>query len=613
MSEADFKSQIEKIRDASDVVDIIGSYITLNRKGPHYEALCPFHKEKTPSFKVNPNRQSFYCFGCHTGGDVFSFVQKYEGVDFLHAARVLAQRAGLRIELTPGVSDHDAREKDKLLSVSQAVAGYYRNALLKSPQAQPARDYLNQRHLTPALELFQIGYSPLQSDDMIRWARGADIALELLEMAGVMARGEKGDWYDRFRGRLMFPVLDDIGQVLGFSGRLLPGDPRENRTGKYVNSPETPLFRKSRILYGMHLAKKPMLDRRSAILCEGQIDVIRCHLAGFSHAVAAQGTAITEDHARILRRSADDITLVLDGDTAGSEAGLRSIPIFIQAGLVSHVVTMPPGSDPDSFLQEQGAEALATLLTEAEPGMAFLCRIHLERNRDMPRETAVIRAAKEVIAAASKAPSSVFQEHLLTQAAAALGLTRDALRRDVIHAQSRDQQRQAHRAPEEAPATPSARIPPSEMQLLELMVHFPHCVDEAAPFLQPEHFHHPACADLYRKFLQHPGDEDWDLVRECIEEPDPVKTLAVRLITEEHHLFDTEEVQPHEIAQDLILSIRLKDMESHLRRLQDRRKQAEGQEKAKLTEACLVLRSDVETVRQGWEKARPILELHDEL
>ena len=145
------------------------------------------------------------------------------------------------------------------------------------------------------------------------------------------------------------------------------------------------------------------------------------------------------------------------------------------------------------------------------------------------------------------------------------------------------------------------------------MVHFPHCVDEAAPFLQPEHFHHPACADLYRKFLQHPGDEDWDLVRECIEEPDPVKTLAVRLITEEHHLFDTEEVQPHEIAQDLILSIRLKDMESHLRRLQDRRKQAEGQEKAKLTEACLVLRSDVETVRQGWEKARPILELHDEL
>lgn len=609
MTDLDFKTQVERIRDASDIVEVIGAYVKLNRRGSGYEGLCPFHKEKTPSFKVNPSRQSFYCFGCHTGGDVFSFVQQIEGVDFLHAARVLAQRAGLPVELKPGASSRDLEERDRLFSTSLAVANFYAATLAGSPQAAAARSYLQARDLEAAREPFRIGFSPAQSDALLRWAKQTGTDLALLEKIGVAARGESGDWYDRFRGRLMFPILDDLGQVLGFSGRLMPGDPREGRTGKYVNSPETPLFRKSRILYGMHLAKKPILEKRAALLCEGQIDVIRCHLAGFDHAVAAQGTAITEDHARILHRHADDITLVLDGDTAGEEAGLRAIPLLAEAGLLSHVAVLPPGEDPDSLLRTRPREDFENLLGAAAPGMVFLCRVQLDRLADMPRETAVNRAARAAVEVAARAGSAVLQEQMLAQAAEALDLSPDALRRDVLRNRSRDRRPAPPPTPDSAPP----RIPPEEVQLLELVLHFPHCLDETAPVLQPEHFQHPPCGALYRVCLGHPGDDEWDLSRACVDQPEEVKILAARLTGEDRHRFDVEEVEPHVIAHDLILAIRLRDMEARLARLRERRGQAEGAQREQLTEDSLLMKADIETVKKGWEHARPILEVHDEL
>jgi len=267
----------------------------------------PFHREKTPSFQVNPARQIYHCFGCGAGGDVFRFVQEREKVDFLTAVQILARKAGVTIELSEE-DRRDASGKDLLYKIHEEAAALYRRVLLQDPAAAPAREYLRQRQLdAPAAEKFQIGYAP-ERPAMLAWGASKKYPPEALETAGLLlrgdsARGRGGEWWDRFRNRVMFPIRDEQGRVIGFSGRVLRA---EDHPAKYVNSPETPLFHKSRVLYAIDQARHAIIDARQAILCEGQIDTLRCHLAGLTNVVAAQGTAVTEEHARILKRYADE-------------------------------------------------------------------------------------------------------------------------------------------------------------------------------------------------------------------------------------------------------------------------------------------------------------------
>src|ERR1051326_2086458 len=326
-------STLEQIRAASDIVDVIGSYLPLKRAGANFVTLCPFHKEKSPSFNVNPHRQIFHCFGCHKGGDVFAFVQEYENIDFPEAVRRLAERARIPLEFEKDPAGQKTRYlKETLLKIHEQIAQRWQGALAGEAGGQVARDYLEKRGVPQeAIKAFRLGYAPEAWDDTVNWARGKGYELPVVEQAGLILRKEGSDhFYDRFRGRLIFPICDEQGRVIGFSGRVLAGD---EKTAKYVNSPETPIFTKGKVLFALDKAKRAILDAGFAVVCEGQLDLIACHMAGLQNVVAPQGTALTADHCRILKRYVDEVVLCFDGDTAGRRAAARAFDDLLSAGI----------------------------------------------------------------------------------------------------------------------------------------------------------------------------------------------------------------------------------------------------------------------------------------
>src|SRR5262245_55169301 len=269
----------EQIRAANDIVDVIGAVVPLKRAGANFVGLCPFHKEKTPSFNVNPHRQIFHCFGCQKGGDVFRFVQDYENLSFVEALKRLAERANIPLEFEQAPGHQQARQtKDTLLQMHEQITQRWQNVLQNESAGQLARDYLAQRGITPeAVQLFRLGAAPEAWDDTVNWAKNKGYEFALVEQGGFILRKEGTDrYYDRFRGRLMFPITDEQGRVIGFSGRVLAGD---EKTAKYVNSPETPIFTKGKVFFGLDKTKRAILDAGVAIICEGQLDLIACYMA----------------------------------------------------------------------------------------------------------------------------------------------------------------------------------------------------------------------------------------------------------------------------------------------------------------------------------------------
>lgn len=421
------KQVLEDIRFRSDIVDVIDSYITLPKKGGMIKALCPFHKEKTPSFTVNRQRQSFHCFGCGAGGDVFKFVMMYEQADFMTAVRMLAERAGVPLQLEKSGGPPD--ERNLLLALHEQVADLYHTILLKGPEAGEARAYLTKRGLTPdTVEAFKIGFAPNSFDYLVNWARGKKMALDKLELGGLLVknteRPDRSPYFDRFRNRVMFPIRNEQGRIIGFSGRTLLQD---KTVAKYLNSPETPIFRKSHVLYALDRGRRDIVDKREAIVCEGQIDVIRCHQGGFTTAVAAQGTAFTEDHARILRRYADSVVLVFDSDDAGRNAAVKTATVFMQAGMAVRVAALPPGEDPDSLILKEGPPAFQKAIDEAVSALDFQIRLLVSRE-DVNTEAGLMRVSMAVLSTISQSPDAVQRERLIEQASSRLLIPSAALR-----------------------------------------------------------------------------------------------------------------------------------------------------------------------------------------
>ncbi len=357
---------LEQVRAASDIVDVIGSYLPLKRAGANFVALCPFHKEKTPSFNVNPHLQIFHCFGCHKGGDVFAFVKSYESVDFPEAVRRLADRARIPLEQEKSADGQQSRHlKETLLQIHEQITQRWQSALANEAAGQTAREYLARRGVsTDAVKLFRLGCAPELWDDTVNWAKSKGHQLALVEKAGLILRKEGSDnYYDRFRGRLIFPICDEQARVIGFSGRVLTGD---EKTAKYVNSPETPIFTKSKVFFGLDKSKRALLDAGYAVVCEGQLDLIACFMAGVQNVVAPQGTALTADHARILKRYVEEVVLCFDPDEAGQEAAVRALDSLLAAGLAVRVAVVPAPHDPDSFIQASGGAAFKQLIERAE-------------------------------------------------------------------------------------------------------------------------------------------------------------------------------------------------------------------------------------------------------
>ena len=455
---------LAEIKARIDLADLISEYgVDLRRAGSSIKACCPFHKEKTPSFIINTDRGFYKCFGCGESGDAITFVQKMEGITFVEAVRKLAERAGVKIEER---FDPQAKARARLYQINQELAAFYRRCLEQTAEAQEARDYLKSRDLwgEPA-ERFGIGYAPNIRGALLEWAKRHDFTPDELVAAGVLAapRTPGDSYYDRFHGRLTFPICDPQGRVIAFSCRLL----RESKhTGKYVNSPETEIFKKADTLYAFHLARPNIAKAvpRRAIVCEGQIDVIRCHVCGFPTAVASQGTAFTAEHVALLRRCADSADLVFDGDKAGVKAAIRTMGLFLAAGMPVRIVSLPPEDDPDSLLRKQGAEAFRACLDSAEDPAPFLVRRLRQQEAAPDAMDAVMRIAKAAVATVLDCPEPVLTARFLQDAANALHLPVETLTQDLeslrADAAEAERRREAFRARQEAQPTVAIEQPP---------------------------------------------------------------------------------------------------------------------------------------------------------
>jgi len=448
------QAMIERVRSASDIVDVIGACVPLKRAGANFVALCPFHKEKSPSFNVSPQKQSFHCFGCHKGGDVFAFVRDFEAVDFPEAVKRLADRARIPLEYEKGGPDTEARNlKDQLLQLHEQITTRWQNALHNEAAGEIARQYLLRRGVSAeAVNLFRLGYAPDLWDDTVNWARAKSIDPSLVEKAGLILARDGVGHYDRFRGRLMFPSCDEQRRVIGFSGRVLTVD---EKTAKYVNSPETPIFTKSKVFFGLDKTKRAILDAGSAIICEGQLDLIACFMAGVQNLVAPQGTAFTADHARIIKRYADEVVLCFDSDNAGQNAAVRALDSLLAAGLAIKVATVPSPHDPDSLIKASGADAFRQVIQQAEGFFDFLlkrlCLLH-----DVTSDKGRLAVIREMSEALQKTGNAVLIDTHAQKTAIQLGVATESVRTEfaraghggnITRAESREPQPESPTAP----------------------------------------------------------------------------------------------------------------------------------------------------------------------
>ena len=368
---------IRQIQDRLDIVDVVGGYLPLKRAGRHYKALCPFHQEKTPSFMVNPTKQIFHCFGCGEGGDAISFVMKYERMEFPEAVRTLAPRVGVEVpDVRPG--GPKVSEASELSRTLEFAAAFFQQTL-QQPVGAPALAYLTGRGVTAAsVQELRLGFAPESWDALLGAAQASGIRPEIVERVGLaVAREGRGGWYDRFRGRIMFPVWDAKGKVIGFGGRVL-----DDSQPKYMNSPETEVYVKSRVLYGLHVAAPHIREHDYVAIVEGYLDFLIPYQLGIRNLVASMGTSLTVDQIQLLRRYTRHVVIVYDGDYAGELATLRGLDLLLGEGMQVKVVGLPPGEDPDSAARRLGAEGFRQLLADAQDLFAY--KLAILRRRHNP-------------------------------------------------------------------------------------------------------------------------------------------------------------------------------------------------------------------------------------
>lgn len=539
MSSNDWDLFKEELRARCDIADVVSVYVPLKRAGTTLKGLCPFHREKTPSFNVDPRRQMFHCFGCGAGGDVFAFVQNIEKTDFLGALQLLARKAGMedRIPRGGGGGGGPPGEREKLFEIHDQLASHYHELLMKAPEAQPARDYLLRREIPEAVwKAWRIGYAPNRYDAVINWGKQKGHDLKLLIAAGVVATRDEdsdraGQPYDRFRGRVMFTICDATGRVVAFSGRIL--DPNAS-PAKYMNSPETLIFKKSLILFAIDKARERLIDTKQALLCEGQIDVIRCHMGGFTNAVAAQGTALTEEHIRLLKRyNVDEVVLVPDADNAGQRAARRALDLVLRAGMLPKVAILPDDEDPDTLIQKHGPAAMQEALSGALSGMEYAFQT-MAVTEDTQSPAGRMRLARGLAALIRQAPSQVMQETLIAEAADRLGVSPESLAADVAAAPSPAAASREEAAPEPARAQVAPAAPPPDgadcRLLLELLIHHPSFIPEFLWILEKLHPSAPDQAAILQTMLRYRPDQHPEWHHYLPEDPPEARGLAASLI-----------------------------------------------------------------------------------
>jgi len=442
---------LEEVKDRIDIVDFISEYVQLRKSGQNWKGLCPFHAEKTPSFMVSPAKQIFHCFGCGAGGDVISFLVKYERLPFPEALHVLAGKAG--VLLPTARQDKQVIERDEQVRNALRAASTFFVTKLK--ESGNASEYVRKRGISgETAELFKLGYAPPGWQNLLRYLKGMGYGDAVIKEAGLAVAGEKG-LYDMFRDRVIFPIMGVQGSVIAFGGRAM-----DNGLPKYINSPETPVFRKSETLYGMFTAKEAIRKKEHVLIVEGYMDVIICHQYGFENVVAPLGTALTAGHLQKLRKLTKEAVVIFDGDAAGIAAARRVLPLLCQNDIHARILLLPQNEDPDSYLREQGSESFSILIEKAQSMIGFLLSIAQGRRSDTVREA---------LAAIAGLHDAIEAEQMLMELAGSTRINETALREELRKIQGRKSVAQAPAIPLRAGTVKNAE----ERLLLSAVIAFP--------------------------------------------------------------------------------------------------------------------------------------------
>jgi len=598
--------KIDEIREATDIVEIVSQYVTLKKRGKSFLGLCPFHAEKTPSFSVDPVRGFFHCFGCGAGGNVFTFVMQMERVGFPEAVRSLAEKAGIPL---PKFQRDDAtvKETETLYRANQFATSYFQKCLTQSEGGKKALAYLQARDFSlETIKAFQIGYAPDIWDGLLSRADSERLQPDILRKAGlVIPRKDGQGYYDRFRGRIMFPIINPSGRIVGFGGRVLNGDAK---SPKYVNSPETRIYQKSRILYGLFHSKSGIRRRDKAILVEGYTDVLRLHQDGFDYGAATSGTALTQEQARLLSRYTKNIVLVFDGDSAGFKAALRGLEVLVEAGLTVRIAPLPPGTDPDSFLREQKPSAMEERLEAAQTFTDFQISQFRESGKlSTPGDRAAV--ARTILQTVGRIRDPLERNLMIKDLAEKLGIDESLLNRQLR------QTRRSGKPPEQGVpprhSVSSARESAEETLLKLLMEDGMRWAARIFQFVKPEQLRKKEAREflthLYQDFLRGDMPDSRTVIHRFNDNPRMARYVTGLLSEAVGEVVDRDQ-----LAFDCVLSLRKEDVQVQIRQAQERIKQAcaKGEDDSEFMRSYLALKGEMARIEKEmvkvWSSDTPV-------
>jgi DNA primase len=588
---------IQEIREATDIVGVVSQYVTLKKRGRTYMGLCPFHTEKTPSFSVDPVRGFYHCFGCGVGGNVFTFVMEMEKVSFPEAVRSLAEKAGISLPSFER-DDEAAREAENLYLANRFAADFYQECLHKTESGRRALKYLEQRGFSmDTICTFGLGYAPNLWDGLVRKAERSRYPVRRLERAGLVVPRRGEGFYDRFRGRIMFPIANPSGRIVGFGGRILQ---EGEKTPKYINSPETLVYRKGRLLYGLNLSKEGIRREDRVILVEGYTDVMRLYQSGVDYGVATSGTALTDLQARALLRYSRNVILVYDGDSAGFAAALRGVDVLLEAGLSVEVSPLPGGSDPDTLIRDKGKEAFFDLLKKRRSFVDFGLEHMGGLSADPGEQAAGLRALMETLSRVS----DPLERSLMVREVAEKTGVQEKLLMDQIRKGAKEKPDQTER--KIAPV--STQRQNAEQNLIRLLLEDGHRWGTIVfRFVDPVHFQTPEARriveDIYRRFLK--GEvADAPMLMDIIQDDSSAQTYLSRVLAED---LGVETVRSR-LGRDCVLLLREEEIRDQIQdvRRKIKQEQSRGKEAPQIGQIYVELKKELEKIRKEiarlWKK-----------
>lgn len=530
------QEQIDLINSYNDIVEVISQYIPLKKSGRNFKALCPFHSEKTPSFTVSPDKQIFHCFGCGAGGNVFSFIMRRENMTFPEAVRHLARRANI---ILPEFNSSTGSKKESLLKLHELAAGFFHWGLTKSKLAAKARTYIKERGINNgSVNRFCLGYAQPGWESFFKYAEKKGYNPEILLEAGlILERSNSGGYYDRFRDRLIIPVCDSRGRVIGFGARVLDGS-----KPKYINSPDTPLFRKGTVLFGLHHAQEAIRESKEVIIGEGYFDVITAHQEGLCNIICSQGTAFTEIQAQVLRRYTDKVVVAFDADQAGTQAALRGLSVFLQKNFEVRMAVLPPGEDPDSHIRTSGAESFKKLVSKSVPLIDFKLD-RLCRNNNIATDRGRLMVVKEMLDTISQIESPVLKEIYIKKLAGRLDVSMDTVWEEY----------RTRRFPESIPAQSATvrktKLNKYESRLLKYLLENDTVLSLIKEELDPEAFS-PSLQPIVRLMIKLTKNGETPVSRSItsVVTDNESQEIVSRLLLEQYE----EEIQLAEVAEIII-------------------------------------------------------------